>query len=773
MIVRIVRVLSVFLSFFFFSLNVSGQDVPVVKKSTKIEIYKGNSYYIHVVEPKQTLYSIARVYSTPISDLMKVNPGLSAELTPGQIIKIPVEKGEAPELKILSAPDYDTAAFQKHYVAKGETLYRLSRQYGVSIAAIQGANDGLPGGLKAGTFLLIPRKATQPTVVNAPEMKVEVEKPHREKERQTVKVGSVLKEKEDVVSTDTAFIYHRVKRRETLYGISRRYRVSMDRIIEMNPLLKSRKLHRGDRLRIPQTKEVIRQPSPNEKPLSFVAHTVRKGETLWSIAKQYDVDVEDILLLNPQAQKGIKRRRKLKIPVFPKEEEPVAEEVRKEVVEIEAGNTVVKITEELAECVGRAHQEEFRIALLLPFYLEELNLEDYGQSRSRRFLDFYKGIRMATDSLARRGMKIRLDVYDVDDDLQKVEEALNAPGLKQSDLIIGPLFRRVFPRVMNFAHANHIPIVNPFTPQVDFVRDNPEVFKVQVPENIHLKLIAHSIRKHYPESNIILVRERAYQDGERVAAIKEALQGKLKDRVLLPNSYLYNLLVEKSYGDTTIEAGELFDTIYIENRMFKEDFLSDEIMAYTIFPNPIHELVYEDDSLHGLSRYASLARRNIFVSLTDEKSFSMELLSRLNSLKDTFDISVYMLPGALTYALEADFLAGLDVHVSGSGYLDFGTPYMSAFEEAYLNRWGHYPHNQMYACMAYDLGMYFGSALYSFGRDFGHCLPNHPYEGLFFNFFFVGKPGNGYENGYASIYRFYDFHFVPEEKLRYTIGVEP
>ena len=266
----------------------------------------------------------------------------------------------------------------------------------------------------------------------------------------------------------------------------------------------------------------------------------------------------------------------------------------------------------------------------------------------------------------------------------------------------------------------------------------------------------------------MLVRHNPYQDKERADAIREALNGKLKDRVLLPNSYLYNLLVEKSYNDTSMHDGELFDTIYIENTMFKEDFLNQEIMSYTTFPNKIHDLIYTNDTIYGFTKYASLARKNIFVSLTDDKVFTMEVLSRLNSLKDTFDLTVYTLPGVFEYELETDFLASMDMHVSASGYLDFGTPDFEAFEDAYFDRWGHYPENHIYACLAYDIGMYFGSALYRFGSEFGRCLPNHPYESLYMNFFFVGKEGQGYENGFASIYRIKDFHFVPEEELLYS-----
>ena len=768
---RILRALFLFAICWLPLSSVLAQDTPVIVKTDKIEEYNGTQYYIHIVEEGHTLYSVSRVYQTPIADLIKVNPGLNSDLKPGQIIKIPVIPGEAPELKVVPVAEYDTSEFLKHKVLKGETLYRLSKMYDVTVAEIQQANDGLPGGLKAGASILIPRmQNTQAEETTEVMPGVKVVKKEDDGERPVVIAPDEQVDKPQEKLQDTTYISHEVKWRETLYSISRRYKVPMDQIIKANPELKERKLNWRDVLRIPQIESVVKAESEEEAPVKrFVEHEVEKGETLWSVSREYGVTVEDILAANPDAQKGIKRNKILRIPVLPEETTPEVESVENDTVdEVEAGNTVVKITDAPQMCAEGDHNKEFMVALMLPLYLNEEVPENYQDTRSLRFLDFYKGTRMAMDSLAGMGMKVNLKVYDVDDSYGKISDALNDPELEQADLIVGPLFRNSFLQVAEFASKHEIPIVNPLTKSDNVIRSNENVFKVQVPEEIHLKLIAHSIRKHYPDANIVLVRHNPYQDKERADAIREALNGKLKDRVLLPNSYLYNLLVEKSYNDTSMHDGELFDTIYIENTMFKEDFLNQEIMSYTTFPNKIHDLIYTNDTIYGFTKYASLARKNIFVSLTDDKVFTMEVLSRLNSLKDTFDLTVYTLPGVFEYELETDFLASMDMHVSASGYLDFGTPDFEAFEDAYFDRWGHYPENHIYACLAYDIGMYFGSALYRFGSEFGRCLPNHPYESLYMNFFFVGKEGQGYENGFASIYRIKDFHFVPEEELLYS-----
>jgi len=756
------RFLFLYFTISFFTLLSSAQDLPMVQKSTVIEQSSGVDYYIHTVEAGHTLYSIARVYAISIADLKAINPGLNPDLIPGQVIKIPLAPEIAPELVTEDPPDFDTVQFFRYHVLPGETLYHLSKVYNAEIAEIQRINDGLPGGLKAGTTILLPRKRKKipvsasydypDTIPLQPDLAIDFTADNPGKTPEI---------------PDTVYVQHEVQRRETLYGISRRYNISMDQIIRANPFLKENRLNKGDLLRVPQIAAVLKTEEVSPA-VSYLDHKVEKGETTWSIAKKYNVTVEDILAANPKLKSGLKYRRTIQIPVFPKKYSLQEMEEPEVIEDVESGKTIVKITpapESL--CVKSRIYKQFNIALMLPLYLETVESAELPDNRFLRFIDFYKGVRIALDSLAKQGMNINLKVYDVDETPGKMTEAINDPSLQNADLIIGPLFRGSFSRMAEFARQHQIPIINPLTTSQDVLANNPTVFKVQVPEEIHLKLIAHSIRKQYPEANIVLVRNNSYQDSEQLQTVCQALNGKLKSRVLLPNSYLYNLLVEKSYADSTLSEGEIQDTIFIEDRMFSIDFLSREIMEYTPFPNTIHELDYSRDTVYGFKKYASLARKNIFISLTQDRVFTLEVLSQLNSLKDTFDISVYALPEVLRYEMESDFLSSMDLHVSGSGYLDYGNPHFEAFDSNYFNRWGSYPDNYEYAALAYDITMYFGTALFSYGTQFYDCLPNHLYDGLYMNFFFVGKEGQGYENGYASIYRIQDYRFIPEEQIKF------
>ena len=138
--------------------SVSAQDVVVIG---------GVKYAIHDVAKGETLYSLARKYGVTVDDIKGANKALADGLKAGQRIKIPVKadvKAEVAEVKAevveTSAPAKAVAPTTTHKVVKKETLYSLSKRYGVSIEALQEANPHIRKGLKAGQLLTIPSQAT-------------------------------------------------------------------------------------------------------------------------------------------------------------------------------------------------------------------------------------------------------------------------------------------------------------------------------------------------------------------------------------------------------------------------------------------------------------------------------------------------------------------------------------------------------------------------------------------------------------------------------------
>ena len=138
-------------------------------------------------------------------------------------------------------------------------------------------------------------------------------------------------------------------------------------------------------------------------------------------------------------------------------------------IAVEEKETVVEETEtqfilnqdslQCANFVGNL-QDTFKIALMIPLYLEEVDslkftketdVDDLLNERPFRFLQFYYGAMMAVDSLNALGMHTELSVYDVDNSIGKTIQVLQDSSLQEQDLIIGPFHRRSFKLASHFA----------------------------------------------------------------------------------------------------------------------------------------------------------------------------------------------------------------------------------------------------------------------------------------------------------------------------------
>ncbi len=210
----------------FSGMMLSQEPVPVERSNNKV-ILEGKVYYIHMVKPGQTLYSIAKAYDISQKEIAIENPGVVSGLQIGQALKIPLE--HALDEEIDTAEEVTPAdSLRFHRVRAGETVFSISRIYQIDTESILIANPGIDiNDLRPGDRLIIPQ--------------------------------SSRKEKEPVYNEE-GFAYHRVKRRETLYSIAGYYEVSVEEIREVNPELGWGGPKTGQIIRIP-LRQVISQPA--------------------------------------------------------------------------------------------------------------------------------------------------------------------------------------------------------------------------------------------------------------------------------------------------------------------------------------------------------------------------------------------------------------------------------------------------------------------------------------------------------------------------------
>lgn len=106
------------------------------------------------------------------------------------------------------------------------------------------------------------------------------------------------------------YYYHEIKKGESIYGVAKQYNWNVEELVRINPNAAS-EMKKGTRLYYPTGKvtvvsEVTEETEPVDSVYEPIRHVVKKGETVFSISKKYNVPLNEIYARYPSAKHGIK-----------------------------------------------------------------------------------------------------------------------------------------------------------------------------------------------------------------------------------------------------------------------------------------------------------------------------------------------------------------------------------------------------------------------------------------------------------------------------------
>jgi len=164
-----------------------------------------------------------------------------------------------------------------HVVQEGETLQSISQKYRVTPYTILQSNKEIKteADVKVNTILVIP--------LNHGAVKAQEEKAPEKSKTQLKPIG---------------FKRHRVRKKETLFGLAQKYGITEEQLKRYNGQLYSGPLKKGMILQIPEFAE------EEERALDFETYTVQPKETRWSIAHKYGITLDSLVTLNPDLDKS-------------------------------------------------------------------------------------------------------------------------------------------------------------------------------------------------------------------------------------------------------------------------------------------------------------------------------------------------------------------------------------------------------------------------------------------------------------------------------------
>ncbi|MDR1357347.1 MAG: LysM peptidoglycan-binding domain-containing protein [Tannerellaceae bacterium] len=522
-----------------------------------------------------------------------------------------------------------------HLIERGQTIYSIAVMYGVDENDLYRLNPDSREIIKVGDRLRIPQKAT-------------------------------------VSKGDADYLYHTIQAKETLYSLSVKYNVPAADIVEVNPGLSVNTFLIGKNIRVPSSTPAEASSGEKRTVVRNIEYKVERRETLYRIARKFNVPSDEILARNPELKNGVKAGMILNIPV--KGEAVVAQQTA---VAVASASNEREANALLTAPVKADKPDTVKLVLLLPFMLEE----HIPTPATAHFVEYYEGLLLAVDSLRVKGVPVRLTVRDCGSGTAKVNEVLKEAALRDAHLIIGALENNQIAPVAAFAKNNGIKYVIPFTSNNDEALSNSYVFQVNTPHSyLHAKATQAAYDMFF-DYNIIFVETEDRDDkAEFISMLKQELS---QHKV--------------AYKTLTYQAGSFYADIESGLRTDK---------------------------------------RNVIIPTSATLSALNKIRTPLRTLVETrpeYVLNLFGYPEWQTYVRECldDFFI-LNTYIYTKFYADNLSPGVARFYAKYKVWYSKNPANiyPKYALFGFDTGMFFLDAVYNYGVNFEANLSKVNYKSL-------------------------------------------
>ena len=359
-------------------------------------------------------------------------------------------------------------------------------------------------------------------------------------------------------TTPDRFIVHKVKKKETLYSLSKIYNISIETIKEYNPLIDKIGLKRKMKLQIPIFKN---KPSIEDKPVlvNYKRHVVKPKETKWRLAYEYGLKISELEKINPEIVSGLKIGQQI---LLPSGKDTVINNFQNELnyYQVKSNENLSLISQKIGIStdsiiaynpilINSLPEEEtilkipsqfngnfdvkdgllyerislkdsffsnnyLQLVCFLPFKMREIEFDSVEKTNtklSRRNLhtisaDFYFGMEMAKEFCDSLGIKTKIKVIDTQNDLSVINEKISSVNWNGINAIIGPLIPKNFDFFSKNRRFSDIPIISPLsTKEID---GNKNVFQSVSPLKRLRKVMMNYIKNEIDSTqNLVIITD--------------------------------------------------------------------------------------------------------------------------------------------------------------------------------------------------------------------------------------------------------------------------
>lgn len=427
------------------------------------------SYVSHRVQQGETVFSITQKYQITEADLFRLNPEVKNGLKQDTVLIIPKN------LETVENPSNGDVTFKTHKVKRKETIFGIASIYGTTVDQIKKYNRHLySNNLKRGEEIKIPIK--QVTIVTPKDPDIAITKPD-----------------------ETSLGKHLVAPKETKFGISKMYGITVEKLEALNPsIYGTDNLPEGMILNVP---EKISEEDINLEDERFTFYTVKAKEGFYRLKVLFDLTEEEIVALNPHAKEGLKEGMIIKVPKTKTTNTPInsSEEISSKKINLE---------------YNLKNFKPKNIVVFLPFQLNKIQKDSLSINQNeltnnptmRLAVDFYAGVLMASEFAKQKGMSITLHVFDSQEMEGGVQELFRRKNINNVDLVIGPLRQALVERAALELSSQNIPVISPLSNRQGKIHPN---FIQSIPQSDELEnSLINYIKANSQGKNLILISDK-------------------------------------------------------------------------------------------------------------------------------------------------------------------------------------------------------------------------------------------------------------------------
>ncbi len=509
--------------------------------------YSQDKFYTkHSVENGETVFQIAQKYKVTAKEIYDLNPDSKTGIQADMILIIPKSGSKTIENVVKTGKN----ALKKHEVLQKETLYGIARQYGITVADLKTANPILETeSINIGQIIDIPY------IKGAVELKSSANK---------LKLPN-----KNIVKYNNLMNYE-VQSKETLYGLSKKFNITIGDLIQLNPEL-TNGVQEAMTIKVPES----------------------------------DKYFEGVKFYSPQNQNTTISTQK-PIKIQPKIDYSIQIERFED-----------KTVSELKNTINRNIRR--KLTLLLPFNVIKIQNDTVVSQQERiknnKFLnmtlDFYSGALMAIDSAKNLGLNIDVTILDSQEtkNSSNIDNLINDANLKKQDAIIGPFYQNHADRLAGLLENFEVPVISPLS------KDQAKPFAnsyTSMPANDLLKTAMFDYMNQKNGNIIAVIDSKKATLKQYISDNQTAVKFvEFNEKGVLSTESLKSLLL-KDKMNFVVFASEKTGMVFSVTNTLLNVLSNYQIRLVILEPNPTFD--FEEISLNRLTKlkltYPSLSKEN-------------------------------------------------------------------------------------------------------------------------------------------------------------------